>query len=193
MYAYSTRKGGTLFDARQSNLREVTRYAPVRVALTGVWRIVFGALLAAPAGWIVWMGPHGDSTAPSAPGDLGPVWFFCVGIALLVTAIGFITGGVGRMVSAFASDCYFRAGIEGMAVRLPRQGWFGRFRMTEYQFRWDEIEQLTNVTRRVNLIPVAHELHIRVYGGTEVIIERYYFSDSIKNVLNKLSELQARA
>lgn len=180
-----------MFDARQSNLREVTKYAPVRVALAGVWRIVFGALL--PFGWIVWVGPHGDSTTPSAPGGLGLVWLFLVGIALLLTAIGFITGGVGRIVSAFAGGCYFRAGTEGMAVRLPKQGWFGRFRMMEYQFKWEEIEHLTHFTRRVNTIPVARELHIRLYGGKEVIVERYYFSDSIKRILAKLSEYQMRA
>lgn len=181
-----------MFDARQSNLRVVTIYAPIRVALTGIWRIVFGAILAAPAGAIIWMGPHGDSTAPRAPSDLGPVWFFCVGVALLVTAIGFLTGGVGRIVSAFASDCYFRAGVEGMAVRLPQQGWFGRFKLMEHQFKWEEIEHMTCITRQINLIPVARELNIRLYGGQEVIVERYYFSDGVKRILATLSELQAQ-
>ncbi len=182
-----------MFDARQSNLRDVSKYAPMRVALTGIWRIVFGALLAAPAGALIYIGPAGEQGTPRQHGDMPAWWLFFVGLVLLVTALGFLAGGVGRIVSAFAGGCYFRAGAEGFAVRLPRQGWFGSFKLTEYQFKWEEIEQLIYFTRRLNLVPVARELHIRVYGGQEIILERYYFSDNIKRILEALSELQARA
>jgi hypothetical protein len=120
-------------------------------------------------------------------------WMFVVGLGFAVGALALITGGVGRIISSLARDCYFRAGTEGLAIRLPKQGWFGRFRMMEYQFKWAEIEQLIYFTRSVNLIPVARELHIRRYGGKEVTIERFYFSKSIKRLREELMALQAQA
>ena len=174
-------------------MRDLTAYAPVRVALTGVWRVMLGSLLAIPAGMFIYFGPAGEPGAPSHPGDMPAWWMFLVGLGLGVVALGFMAGGVGRMVSAFARGCYFRAGAEGMAVRLPKQGWFGRFKLTEHAFRWEEIEQLTCLTRSFNMIPVARELHIRLYGGTEVTIERFYFSASIKRLQGELMSVRAVA
>jgi len=180
-------------DARQSNLQDLTTYAPIRVALTGIWRILFGALVAIPGGLLIWIGPAGEAGAPHAPGDMPPWWMFLVGLALAFVALALITGGVGRIVSAFAGDCYFRAGTDGMAVQLPRQGWFGRFTLIEHQFKWGEIESLIHFTRSINLVPVARELHIRLYSGKEVTIERFYFSASVKQLRERLMEIRALA
>jgi hypothetical protein len=181
-----------LFDARGSNLKDLARYAPIRVALTGLWRIVFGALLAIPAGFFISLGPAGDQNATRAPGDMPPWWIFVVGLGFGAIALNYLLGGVGRIVSALRRDCYFRAGAEGMAVRLPKQGWFGRFKMVEYAFKWEEIEKLTHFTRSMNLIPIARELHVRLYGGREVIIERFYFSESIKRLRDELIAIGAQ-
>ena len=182
-----------MFDARQSNMKDLTAYAPFRVVLTGLWRIVFGALLAIPAGALIYIGPSGEPGATRAPGDMPAWWMFVVGLGLGVAALAFIAGGMGRIVSSLARDCYFRAGTDGLAIRLPRQGWFGRFKMMEYQYKWAEIEQLIHFTRSLNLIPVARELHIRLYGGKEVTIERFYFSKSIKRLREELMAIQAQA
>lgn len=182
-----------MFDWRATSMVDVTTYAPVRVTLTGIWRIVFGLLLAIPAGLLIWLGPHGEPGAPRAPGDMPAWWMFVVGLALAFTAFSFVAGGVGRIVSAFASDCYFRAGSDGLAVRLPKQGWFGRFKKAEYQFQWEDIEGLVHFTRSLNLIPVARELHIRLVGGKEIRIERYYFSASIKQLRDELMRIQTLA
>jgi hypothetical protein len=182
-----------VFDARQSNMRDLTAYAPIRVALTGIWRILFGAILAIPAGLLIWIGPSGEAGATRAPGDMPPWWMFVIGLAFAFAALTLITGGVGRIVSAFAKDCHFRAGAEGMAVRLPKQGWFGRFTLIDHQFKWEEIESLIHFTRSINLIPVARELHIRLYGGKEVTIERFYFSASIKRLREQLLEIRMLA
>ena len=112
---------------------------------------------------------------------------------LAVTALGFVTGGVGRIICAFFRDCYFRAGPGGIAIRIPKQGWFGRFRLIEHRYRWEEIEQLVHFTRSLNLIPVARELHIYLHGGKKVIIERFYFSASIKRLQGELQKMRALA
>jgi hypothetical protein len=181
-----------VFDARTSNLREVARYAPFQVVLTGLWRIAFGALVAIPAGLLIYMGPAGAPGAARAPGDMPAWWMFMVGLGLGVFAVAMITGGVGRMVSSLRGDCFFRAGAEGIAIRLPKQGWFGRFRIVEHQYKWDEIEQMTHFTRRLNMIPIARELHIRLYGGKEVAIERFYFSKSIRRIQAELAAIRAQ-
>jgi hypothetical protein len=182
-----------LFDARTSNLKDVAKYAPFQVALTGLWRILFGALLATPAGAFIYLGPSGDPGATRAPGDMPAWWMFLVGLGIGVVAGAYLTGGVGRMVSAFKRDCYFRAGAEGVSVRVPKQGWFGRFRIMEYQYKWDQIETLTHFTRSLNLIPVGRELHMRLYGGKEIVIERFYFSKSIKRIREELLAIRAQA
>jgi len=174
-------------------MRDLTPYAPVRVALSGIWRIVFGLCLAVPGGAFIWLGPHGEPGAARAPGDMPPWWMFLVGLAFAATAFCYVTGGVGRVVSAFSRNCYLRAGPEGMAFRMPVLGWFGRYRLTERSFRWDEIEQLLHFTHEVNAIPVATELRIHLRGGAIVEIERYWFSANTRTIQERLSALSAAA
>ena len=175
-----------MFDARQSSMQDVTTYSRIRVAMAGIPRVIFGALLAVPGGALVWIGPNGEPSATRAPGDMPAWWMFVVGLALSFTAFCFITGGLGRVISAFARDCYFRAGLEGVAIRVPKVGWFGRFKMMEYQYKWEEIEKLTPVTNSINFIPIGSELKIRLYGGKEITIERSYFSSSVKRICAEL-------
>ena len=183
-----------MFDARQSNMQDVTTYSPIRVAMAGIKRVIFGALLAVPGvAIVVWIGPNGEPGATRAPGDLGPLWFFFVGLVLAFVAFCFIAGGVGRVISAFVRDCYFRAGAEGMAIRVPLQGWFGRFKVMEYAYKWEEVERIINITRSVNFIPIGSELNLRVFGGKEITIERYYFSSSAKKLCAEFLAVRARA
>ena len=180
-----------MFDARQSSMQDLTTYSPIRVALTGIWRVIFGALLAVPAGLLIWIGPNGEAGAPRAAGDMPAWWLFVVGLVMAVAAFCFVTGGVGRIISAFAEDCYFRAGPEGIAFRLPRQGWFGRFRLTEYAFRWNEIKQLLHFTHSVNLIPVSRELQVHLYEGKLIIVQRFYFKASAKRLQEQILTIAA--
>ena len=180
-----------MFDARQSNMQDVTTYAPVRIALVGILRVIFGLILAVPAWLLIWIGPNGEAGAPRNPGDMPPWWLFVVGLVLGFVAFSIASGGVGRVVSAFARDCYFRAGPDGLAIRLPVQGWFGRFRLTEYNFQWSEIKQLVHFTHSINLIPVSRELRIELVEGKTVVIQRHYFSASVKNLQQQLLTIRA--
>jgi hypothetical protein len=180
-----------MFDARQSSMQDLTTYSPVRVALTGIWRVIFGALLAVPAGLLIWIGPNGEAGAPRAAGDMPAWWLFVVGLVMAFAAFCFITGGVGRIISAFAEDCYFRAGPEGIALRLPRQGWFGRFRLSEYAFQWNEIKQLLHFTHSINLIPVSRELQVHLFEGKPVIVQRFYFKARAKRLQEQLLTIAA--
>jgi hypothetical protein len=174
-------------------MQDLTRYAPIRVYLTGLWRVIFGLLLSVMAGAVLYVETSGESGARRAPGDMPSWWLFLVGLVLAVVALAFLAGGVGRIVSGLCGDCYYRAGAEGISIRLPNQGWFGRFKLVEHSYRWEEIEQLISFTRYFNIFPVARELHIRLYGGTEVIIERFYFVASIKRIHSELLEIRALA
>lgn len=180
-----------MIDDAATGMRDLAAYAPIRVALTGIWRIVFGLALAVPGALFIYLGPHGEPGAPRAAGDMPPWWMFLVGIALFVGALQFIAGGVGRILSAFQGDCYFRAGPAGIAIRLPRQGWFGRFRMVEHRVAWDDVEQFVHFTHRLNGIPVSRELRIHVRGGKPIAIERFYFSASIRSLQEQLITLGA--
>ena len=180
-----------MFDIRQSNMQDVTTYAPVRIALLGILRTIFGLIVAVPAGLLIWIGPNGEAGAPRSAGDMPPWWMFLVGLVLGFVAFSIASGGVGRVVSAFAKDCYFRAGPDGIAIRLPVQGWFGRFLMTEYNFQWGEIKQLVHFTHSINLIPISRELRIELEDGKTVTIQRHYFSASVKNLQQQLVTIRA--
>jgi hypothetical protein len=179
-----------MFDARQSNMQDVTTYAPVRIALLGILRAIFGLLVALMGVVAVWATASGDS-APRQPGDMPSWWMFFIGLMLGFAAFCIFSGGVGRVLSAFAKDCYFRAGPDGLAIRLPVQGWFGRFRLTEYNFQWGEIKQLVHFTHSVNLIPVSRELRIELVEGKTVTIQRHYFSASVKTLQQQLLTIRA--
>ena len=140
----------------------------------------------------IWSTAAGEN-APKQPGDL-PSWgIMLVGAGLGLLGLAFLSGGLGRMISAFRGDCFFRAGQEGVAIRLPKQGWFGLFTMSEHRHKWDEIEQVMHFTNKINFIPVSRELRIRLYGGKQITIERFYFSDSVKSVQGRLAEIRTRA
>lgn len=182
-----------MFDVRQSNMQDVTNYSPIRVAMAGIRRLIFGALLAVPGVAFIWLGPNGDPGATRAPGDMPVWWMFVVGLAISFAAFCFISGGAGRVISAFARDCYFRAGLEGIAIRVPRQGWFGVFKMMVYQYKWEDVERITSATNSINFIPIGSELKIRVLGGKEITIERYYFSSSARKLSAEFLAARARA
>jgi len=175
-----------------SGMQSVAPYAPARIAILGVMKAIFGLLVLGIGAILIGATATGDM-APKQPGDMPSWWMMLVGVALAFAGFAILCGGVGRMVSAFARDCYFRAGADGVAIRLPKQGWFGRFAMTGHRHKWDEIEQIVHFTHRINFIPVSRELRIRLYGGREIAIARFYFSDSVKSVQGKLAEIRARA
>jgi len=174
-----------------SGFQSVTRYAPVRIALLGMVRAFFGLLVAGMGGLALWVASAGEMT-PKQPGDMPAWWMVLVGAGLSLVGLMILAGGLGRVLSAFASDCYFKAGREGIAVRLPRQRSFGRFSIEEHRMKWEDIEQITPRTIRVNMIPVAWELQIRQYGGKEITIKRYYFSASVKRMSEELAAIAAR-
>jgi hypothetical protein len=116
---------------------------------------------------------------------------YLVGLVLCFVGFAIATGGLGRVVSAFAKDCYFRAGADGLAIRLPVQGWFGRFRMTEYNFQWGEIKQLVHFTHSLNFIPISRELRVELEDGKTVVIKRHYFSASVKSLQQELLTIRA--
>jgi len=178
------------FDAE--GMQTVTSYAPARIVLLAVVRTIFGLLIGLMGALTIWATSTGDMK-PTNPGDMPSWWMVLVGAALAFAGFCFVSGGVGRMVSAFARNCYFKAGPGGITIRLPKQGWFGRFRMVEHNLRWNEIKQLMHFTHRINLIPVATELRIEPRTGKAVEIQRHYFSASVKEIQQRLATIQAIA
>lgn len=174
-------------DAR--GMQSVTSYAPARIVLLAVARIIFGLLVGTMGAAVAWGAAHGEMK-PTQPGDMPSWWMFLVGAALAFMGFCFVSGGLGRAVSAFARNCYIMAGPDGIAVRVPKQGWFGRFRMVEYVLRWNEIRQVVRFVQRINLIPVSSELRIEPQTGKRVAIPRHYFEASVKEIQQRLVAIQ---
>jgi hypothetical protein len=175
------------------DLQDLAKYAPVRVFLSGLWRTIFGLFVATIPAVIIWIGLHSDDAAPRTAGDLPPWGLFLVGAVLSLIALGILTGGIGRIISAFSGNCYFRAGRDGIEFRFPKQGWFGRFHVNLYRFKWSEIDQIVHFTYRINLIPVSTALHIYPVGGKKIEVERMYFRKSSKELQKDLLTLQSES
>ena len=175
-------------DLTASGMQPVTVYAPVRTALLGLIRLIFGLLLGVTAGAVLWAVSAGDMK-PTKPGDMPAWWMYLVGLGIAFAALCFVSGGIGRMVSAFANKCCFLAGPVGLLIRAPKNGWFGRFTVLEHPIGWDEIEQIICFVNRVNMIPVSRELRIKLTGDRMVAIERHFFSASVKELQVRLLKM----
>lgn len=171
-------------------MQDVASYAPIRIVLTGLWRLVFGGAFIFVAGVAAYAFLHGPPPSSADP----PIWL----IALIPVFFGLIgavaaASGIGRIASAFCRNCYLRGGPGGIAVRLPVRGWFGRFRVKTFAFGWDEIDKLIEFTHRINGIPSSHELRILLRNGRRLDIERCYFSLSSAALQERLLAQYPRA
>ncbi len=173
-----------------TGMQDVTSYAPARITLKALLGFVFGALIGGMGALAWWATANGDMN-PTKPGDMPVWWMYIVAAGLLLMGIAFVMGAVGATISAFARDCYFKAAPEGIAIRVPKQRMFGRFRVTEHNIRWSEIKQVVRFIHRINLIPVSSELRIEPSAGKTVVIPRHYFQASVKEIQQRLMEIKA--
>jgi hypothetical protein len=170
-------------------MHDLTSYSPVRVFLAGFWRLLFGAVIGFAAGVLI-VAVVQTAGEPRTEGDFPPWLGIAAGSLLGLGAVAVLSAGLGRMISAFARNCYFRAGREGIWVRLPRQRWFGRFRVIEYQFKWKEVDRVVHFTYKTNGIRTATELRIHLNDGTRLTVDRMYFSASVWSIQYQLVEIQ---
>jgi hypothetical protein len=172
------------------DLHDITTYSPVRVFLSGVLPLLMGGLF----GLIVYalafaMAKTAAKPASSADPPVGLLYGALVFLGLLA-ALGLSTG-LGRMVSAFARNCFFRAGRDGISIRLPKRRWFGRYRVVKYWLTWDEVDRIVHFTYKTNGIPTGSELRIYCKDKSLLRVERRYFSASVRRLQEELLAIQA--
>ncbi len=171
------------FEAR--GMRPVTSYARARILLLGMTEAVFGLMVLGMGALAIWATSAGEMR-PTKPGDMPEWWMYLVGAALALGGLALFTSGLGRMLSGFARNCFFMAGPDGIAVRMPKQGWFGHFRVVEYELNWNQIAQFVRTIHRAHMIPVGSDLRIEMKDGGRVVIARHYFRDSVKEIEQQL-------
>ena len=181
-------KGTRNLDAR--GMQPVTSYAPARILLLGLTEAVFGLMVLGMGALAIWAASAGEMR-PTKPGDMPEWWMYFVGAALVLGGLALFTSGLGRMLSGFARNCFFMAGPEGIALRMPKQGWFGRFRVVEYDLKWNQIAQFVRYIHRAHLVPVGSDLRIELKAGGRVVIARHYFRDSAKEIQQRLVAIQS--
>jgi hypothetical protein len=174
------------------DLRDLTTYSPVRVFLSGLWRLIFGAVFAVVFYALLFAMAKTAGQPHSAVEP--PMWLIALAPLMIgLMALFSILSGLGRMVSAFAKECFFRAGRDGILVRLPVRGWFGRFRLAKYWIEWNEVREVVHFTYRINGIPTSTSLRIRLHDGSKLSVERMYFSASVRSLQTQLLAIQASA
>jgi hypothetical protein len=174
------------------DMRDVTTYAPVRVFLSGFFWFLLGGVMAIVADACIFALMKTSAQQPSANDP--PKWLIYMVVLLFVflASLG-LSSGLGRIISAFSRRCFFRAGRDGIAIRMPKRGWFGRFHLADYRLKWSEVERLVHFTYRTNGIPTATELRIYTRAGTMIRVERMYFSASAMGLQSHLLTIQASA
>jgi hypothetical protein len=176
-------------NAVSMDMHDLTAYSPVRVFLAGFWRLLFGAVIGFAACVLIVVVAQ-TAGEPRTAEDFPPWLGIVAGSLLGLGAVAVLSAGLGRMISAFARNCYFRAGREGISVRLPRQRWFGRFRVVEYWFKWNEVDRVVHFTYKTNGIPTATELRIHLNNGTRLTVDRMYFSADVWSIQYQLVAIQ---
>jgi hypothetical protein len=169
-------------------MQPVTSYAPARISLLGLTEAVFGLIVLGMGALAIWATSAGEMR-PTKPGDMPEWWMYLVGAALALGGLALFTSGLGRMLSALARNCFFMGGPEGISIRMPKQGWFGYFRVVEYDLRWNQIAGFARYIHRAHSIPIGSDLRIELKGGGRVVIARHYFRDSSKDLQQKLSTM----
>lgn len=179
-------------DGSSLDLNDLTPYAPVRVFVSGLWRFLFGGVIGVCC-YALAFALIKTADRPRSIAD-PPQWLIDgMGLLLVLMAVLALSSGLGRMISAFSRKCFFRAGRDGISVRLPKRGWFGRFRLAEYWIKWNEVDRLVHFTYRTNGIPTSTELRIHLKDGSKLRVERIYFSASPKHLQQALLAIQATA
>lgn len=179
--------------AEPGTMTDVAHYAPVRVFLAGLRYVLFGGIaLAMPIliGYLAFR----SMTIQSDDAELAEAMPGLLVASAVCSLFGLLTlpKGVGLVCSAFARNCHLRAGLDGIAVRYPVQGWLGLYHVRAFQFAWDAIEKPVHHTVRILGIPVGHELRIENRKGGRLRIERHYFSESGATIQRRLLEIRTR-
>lgn len=172
-------------------MKYLTSFSPTRIFISGIWRFLFSAPLLFTGGVIIFIALQ-PSKAPPSAGD-PPMWAMAlIGVLFGLWGLMVFAGGMGRIISAFARDCFFAAGPPGVAIRYPVHGWFGRFSFSEHKLLWNDIRQIILYTYRINGIPSTTELRLQLRDGSYIKINRNNFVASSKTLQAELLALKAQ-
>lgn len=172
-------------------MKYLTSYSPTRIFISGIWRILFSAPLLFTGSVLFFVAFRHPNAPPSAADP--PMWIMApIGFLFLLWGLMVFAGGVGRMISAFARNCFIAAGPPGVAVRYPIHGWFGRFSFSEHKLLWNDIRQIVLYTYRINGIPTTTELRLQIRDGSYIKINRNNFAASSKTLQGQLLALRAQ-
>jgi hypothetical protein len=115
-------------------------------------------------------------------------WLFAPIAVLIMLPFGVnFPRGIARKISAFTRDCYLRVGPGGVAIRIPRYKFFGRFHIAEYAFAWNQIENVRGVIYSLGY----RKLEINLRDGTSLELQSWLFAESLPKIVDRLLAIQA--
>jgi hypothetical protein len=145
-------------------MKDVATYCRWKFLLEVVVRIPVGLLLLFVAFYAV---PHmiADEVA-EGHGSWGALAF---GIFPFLLGYLIFSSGVRRVHAAVLSNCWFRAGLEGIAFRLPYkarpQTLFLTHKIAEVALPWKDVRKIYPLQYKVNGIPFGQSLVVDTQEG----------------------------
>jgi hypothetical protein len=172
---------------------EIAHFAPVRIFLSALICGCFGLAFSLPPIVLFFLGDQWSAL------ETTPLW---------VLGVPFLLKSLTLVRQSFIPGCYFRAGPEGIAIRLGVSGLYSALNRRTfirisaatpdtffnrypghwaqydgasyiYQFQWSEIKGLENAGPN-------RTLYIELHAGPRLSVARYYFSENTFTITSKM-------
>jgi|HubBroStandDraft_5_1064220.scaffolds.fasta_scaffold127219_2 hypothetical protein len=160
-------------------LIDVATYSPDSIAIRGLLKIIFGLFFLIPAIFVIYL-------VFFAFGDGSDRFVMLFMVAPLLLFALHVPGGIGRLISASAKNCYLKAGPAGIAAQIPQYKLFGRFNISSYFVPWSDVTKIHDYTFRVNGIPTSHQLQIHLRNHKVLSLDSFLFAETIHDIQQRL-------
>jgi hypothetical protein len=171
-----------------TGLEVIARYSRIRLAISGLWNLLFGLICLAVAvfpAFIVWKANQPDATPGVVP---WPVAF--AGLVPLLLSWVTLPTGLNRLRAAFERDCYLRLGPQGVELRIPRENggvWHPfRYEVSRYVLPLDYFAEVVRHVTTVNGIPTGSQLRLKFKDDSGLRIDRCYFREGTRKIQTRL-------
>lgn len=165
--------------------RDLATYAPAKLFLTGLIYLPVGILAMGVAfGLLPWF------VSRQVAAGRGSWGLLILAAVPLFWAWFLIPFAIRRLRESREKDCWLRADLEALSLRLPGNTFPPlniAYEMWEYRFLWGEVEGVDLFEYSVNGMGRAPSLILRARGG-KLFLEAIYFQEDTRLIKSRIEQ-----